>query len=118
MGRIVRQVIEGVADGFVPVGLAAPAEGGAEEGDLVAVLELELSERVVVGRAGDDDGGDVVACVEEFDGALEDRSAAQVLVEFVAGREDGVGVGFVEPGGRPGGGDDDGDAGLGGHMRR
>lgn len=72
--------------------------------------ELELLEAGVIVRPGNDDGADVIACIEKFNSALEDWLTAKILIEFRPGCFPGVGV---EAGGGAGGGDDDGDAHAG-----
>ena len=93
---------EGVGDGLVAMGLAAAAEACAQEREFVGVSRGKIGEGLVVGGPGDDDGGDVVALVEEFDGALQDRAASQVFVELGSDRsaERGRVVFLVASGGR------------------
>ena len=71
----------------------------AVEGEAVAVFEFKLVE--VVGWCGDEDVDDFVALGEEFDGSEEERSPAEVFVEFI--------FGWAETYALPGCGDDDGD---------
>ena len=72
-------------DGLPAMALPALDEFGAEQREAISVLGFEGSECVVVVWAGDDDLADIIAGVEEFDGALEDGFSPEVFVELGPG---------------------------------
>ena len=62
--------------------LAASDQRGPEQGEPIAVAQLEVGKGPVIVRASDDDLPHFLAGVEEFDAALEDSLAAEVFIEL------------------------------------
>ncbi len=109
--RLLRDMLEGGGDGLEAMGFPAATDRGAQQGEAVGVSEFEVGVGLVVVGGGDDDRldafGDGGVFREEFDGALQERAPAEILIEFVAVHARGA-----EACRGAGGGDDDGDAWL------